>query len=78
MNWKKHEDKLEDSTQFPDLIRGVLYHYSGREDAGQPSKIEFGRKLAEFLRSSYMREATITKEADGFMKDLKEVRTHGA
>ena len=73
---KKWLDKCEDETQYIDVVRGLLYHFSGREDAGQPSKKEFGRKLAEFLGSKEFKklESSVHKEkAEDFMEELGEV-----
>lgn len=70
MDWKKYE---VEEANYIDIMRGILHHYSGREDAGQPTRREFGRKLGEFLKSSFYREAGVMKEADDFMKELKSV-----
>lgn len=49
---KKWKDRLDDTTMYNDVIRSVLFHYSGRDELGQPSKKEFAHALREYIDSA--------------------------
>ena len=54
--WQKN---LEDNTRYLDVIRSVLYFYTGREDLGQPSMKNFQELLVDYLKSSnYLKAET--------------------
>jgi len=49
---KKWKDRLDDTTMYNDVIRSVLFHYSGRDELGQPSKKELAHALREYIDSA--------------------------
>jgi hypothetical protein len=52
---KKWKDYLEDTTMYNDVIRSILFYYSGREEIGQPSKKELAHGLREYVESSHFK-----------------------
>lgn len=66
-------DKVEDSTQYPDVIRSILFYYSGRGDLGQPSKSDFKSKLAEYLKSAEFGTSEDGADIGDFSTALEEL-----
>jgi hypothetical protein len=67
---KKWKDCLEDTTMYNDVIRSILFYYSGREELGQPSKKEMAHALREYIESSHYKEAE-EEESEVFMESLE-------
>ncbi len=45
-------DKLDDETHYPEVLRSVLFYYSGREQKGEPCLKDFAEDMiAGYLRS---------------------------
>lgn len=67
--WQK---KLSDNTQYLDLMRSIIYYYTGREDLGQPSKRQLGKLVSSYLKSSKFIEAARSKgeEKESFIDML--------
>lgn len=53
---KKWKDRLDDTTMYNDVIRSVLFYYSGRDELGQPSKKELAHALREYVDSAHFKE----------------------
>lgn len=53
---KKWKDRLDDTTMYNDVIRSVLFYYSGRDEIGQPSKKEFAHALREYVDSAQFKD----------------------
>lgn len=69
----KWQDKLDDNTQYPDVIRSILFYYSGREKSGDPNKEEFKMQIAEYLKSSMFKEAEEGESAVDFKEALEDI-----
>ena len=54
---KKWKDLSDDTTMYNDIIRSILFHFSGREDIGQPSKKELAHALREYIDSHFFKDA---------------------
>jgi hypothetical protein len=65
----KWRDHLNDDTEYPRIIRSILFYYSGREDLGAPSKAEFRKNLLEYTKSPFFEEA----ESGDFMDAMAEL-----
>lgn len=66
------EKALPDPTQYLDVMRSVLYYYSGRETLSEPSKKQFGNLISEYCNSRYFRDADVPKLDLEALGDLKE------
>ena len=73
IDMNKWLDKLEDSTQYPDVIRSVLFYFSGRKEAGQPCKNDLKLKLGEYLKSTDFETSEEDEEIYGFTDALEEL-----
>lgn len=67
---KKWKDHLDDTTMYNDVIRSILFYYSGREEIGQPSKKDLAHCLREYIDSSHFKEAE-DEESTVFMESLE-------
>ena len=47
-DWKEW---VEDRDFYPDFMKGVLLHYSGRDEFDEPTKEDLSRVLGEYCRS---------------------------
>ena len=66
---KKWKDCLDDTTMYNDVIRSILFYFSGRDEMGQPSKKELAHALREYVDSSHFKEA---EDGDsGFLTSLE-------
>lgn len=54
---KKWKDRLDDTTMYNDVIRSMLFYFSGRDEIGQPSKKELAHALREYVDSAHFRDA---------------------
>jgi hypothetical protein len=67
-------DGLEDDTLYPDVIRSMLYYYSGRTDLGQPCKADLGQLVGEYVKSASTRELLRDPaKASAFTEALKSM-----
>lgn len=66
-------EKVEDNTQYRDVIRSILFYYSGSEDAGQPNKKQFIVGLGEFIKSDKYKEAERAVSAATFTEELESI-----
>lgn len=73
VDMNKWIDKLDDDTQYPDVVRSMLFYYSGREKSGDPNKEEFKMRIAEYLKSSAFKEAEESTTAIDFKEALEGI-----
>lgn len=66
-------EKVDDNTQYRDVIRSILFYYSGVEDAGQPNKRQFIVNLAEFVKSERFSKAEDAITAESFSEELDRI-----
>lgn len=66
-------DKVDDNTQYRDVIRSILFYYSGSEDAGQPNKRQFILNLADFMKSDKFKTAEESSTAELFTEELDRI-----
>lgn len=72
---EKHEmpkwlDKVDDNTQYPDVIRSILFYYSGRKELEQPFKHQLLPCLLEFTKSDEFKKAGEMSSAAMFTEEL--------
>lgn len=65
-------DNWADSTQYRDVVRSILFYYSGRERAGDPNKKEFAEELRNFMKSDDFK-AGVKHEAKEFKEGLEMI-----
>jgi hypothetical protein len=66
-------EKVDDDTQYRDVIRSILFYYSGSEDAGQPNKRQFITSLAELIKSERFKTIEESATADVFSEELDRI-----
>jgi hypothetical protein len=72
VNVKFWLDNWHDSTQYRDVLRSILFYYSGREKAKDPNKKEFRNELMEFMRSDEFKSG-VKHEAKEFKEGLESL-----
>jgi hypothetical protein len=68
-------EAASDNTKYIDVIRNILFYYSGKEKVQQPNKNAFASILGEYLKSDRCKEAhevRIKKKKD-FQEGLKSL-----
>jgi hypothetical protein len=63
-------DNYEDESSYRDVIKSVLFYYSGREKAGDPNKDRFKQELGSFIRSKEFKTVGIKHDASEFTEGL--------
>jgi len=54
---RRWEELFEDPTRYMDVIRSILYYYTGHKKAEQPTKEDFGKMLGEYCKSDWYKNA---------------------
>lgn len=60
----KLEELMHDPTRYVEIIRSVLFYYSGRPGTPSPGRAQFTEELAKFIRSEAWTEAEAIKPED--------------
>jgi hypothetical protein len=66
-------ENIEDTTSYRDVLRSILFYYSGREMAGDPTKKKFAAEIAAFVRSKDFIGAGAVAEASEFKNELESL-----
>ena len=68
-DWKKD---AEDNTKYSDVIRNILFYFTGREKLQQPSKTEFAGLLRDYFNQIKAEKESLVKlkKAKEFSKEL--------
>jgi hypothetical protein len=70
---ERWQSKLPDNTQYLDVIRSMLYYYTGSKDLDQPSKEEFKNLIASYIKSPSFEDAERSKEVESFHDLLEDL-----
>lgn len=66
-------ENAEDSTRYRDVLRSILFYYSGREKIGDPSKEIFKKELGSILKSRDFKMAGAASSVAEFKKELESL-----
>lgn len=72
----KHQywiDNIDDTTQHREVMKSILFYYSGREVAGDPTKKKFAQELAAYVRSKDFKGAGHSADAKTFKDELGKI-----
>lgn len=61
-----------DSTQYIDLLKSILYYYTGRDDATQPTKEQLKKLVGSYCKTSAFKEAHGKPATASFMDVFEE------
>jgi len=67
----KLTNKIQDNTQYVDVMRSILFYYTGSKDFGQPNREEFCSLLGRYCRSSIFKQ--INACAEDFKSELEAI-----
>lgn len=66
----KWEDWRKDRDMYPDLLKGVMLHYSGREDFDEPTKEDLSRVIGEYCRSDNFNRAEKKSKGEKTLSEM--------
>lgn len=66
-------EKIQDNTQYIDVLRSILFYYSGQQKAAQPCRLDFNNCLGEYVRSSYFTSAEDLGASADFKHELESL-----
>lgn len=70
----KWQDKVHDPTHYVELVRSILFYYSGRPGTPSPGRSQFVEELARLIRSSVWTDA-IRETVESVDPELKATFT---
>lgn len=70
---EKWKDLIADDTQYYNLMRSVLFYYSGREEFSEPCKHDLIKSIIKYSQSPTYKEVRVAKEAETFMEGIEDL-----
>lgn len=69
----KWKERVEDDTEYVNVLREIIWYYSGRAEIGQPCKKELKTHILKYVSHDYCEEALTVKESEGFIEELENL-----
>lgn len=70
---EKWKELSSDDTQYYNLMRSVLFYFSGREEFSEPCKHDLIKSIVKYSQSPSYKEVKVAKEAETFMEGIEDL-----
>ena len=71
-NQKFWTDNFADDSRYREVMKSILFYYSGRDKVGDPSKERFVKDIAAFIKSKEFKTDAVA-EAKAFTEGLEKL-----